>query len=152
MEEREEPPIVPLEPNPFWRDNAQKLVSESISTTEDAAKQFIIINSFLEGIYFHAITFSDVKPMLTGATALIYMAPIALWLLSIFFSILTLSPPLRNCNININSSSDCKEKFEEIVAKKNKSFSRAEIVLILSFIALFVAVAHYLFAVPVTKI
>jgi hypothetical protein len=26
-----EPPTVPIEPNPFWRENARKLVGESIS-------------------------------------------------------------------------------------------------------------------------
>ena len=56
------PPIVPIEPNPFWLENAQKLVAESVSTIEDVAKQLIVVNSLLEGIYFHAITFSEVKP------------------------------------------------------------------------------------------
>jgi hypothetical protein len=144
---KDEPPIITPEPNPFWRENAQKLVGESISTIEEVAKQLIVVNSLLEGIYFHAIAFSDVKPMLTGWIASIYLAPILLWLLSLVFAVLTLSPKVYA--ININSSRDSKERFEEIVAKKHGMLKISEFFLILSFIALFAAVAHYLLAIPV---
>ena len=137
-----EPPIVPIEPNPFWRENAQKLVAESISTIEGVAKQLIAVNSLLEGIYFHAITFSDVKPVLTGGIAAIYLAPIALWLLSLVFAVLTLSP--KSYKININSSHDAKERFEEIVSKKHGMLKISEAFLIVSFAALMVTVTHYL--------
>ena len=140
-----EPPIVPIEPNPFWRENAQKLVAESIATIEGVAKQLIAVNSLLEGIYFHAITFSDVKPVLTGWIAAIYLAPIALWLLSLLFAVLTLSP--KTYKININSSRDSKERFEEIVSKKHGMLKISEAFLIVSFVALMITVTHYLVAV-----
>jgi uncharacterized membrane protein len=138
-------PVVPTEPNPFWRENAQKLVAESIATIEGAAKQLIAVNSLLEGIYFHAIAFSDVKPVLTGGTAAMYLAPIALWLLSLVFAVLTLSP--KSYTININSSRDSKERFEEIVSKKQGMLKISEAFLILSFAALMLTVSHYLLAV-----
>lgn len=142
-----EPPIIPIEPNPFWRENARRLVGESIYTIEDVAKQLIAVNSLLEGIYFHAIAFSDVKPVLSGWIAGVYLAPILLWLLSLVFAVLTLSP--KAYSININSSRDSKERFEEIVAKKHGMLKWSEGFLILSFIALMIAVAHYLLAIPV---
>jgi uncharacterized membrane protein len=129
-----EPPIVPIEPNPFWRENAQKLVAESFSTIGGVAKELIVVNSLLEGIYFHAITFSEVKPVLTGWIAAIYLAPIALWLLSLVFAVLTLSP--KSYKININSSRDSKERFEEIVSKKHGMLKISEAFLIVSFVAL----------------
>lgn len=145
-----EPPVIPVEPNPFWRENARKLVSESISTIENVAKQLIAVNALLEGIYFHAITFSEtfaeVKIVMTGATAVIYLAPILLWLMSLVFAVLTLSP--KAYAININSSRDSKERFEEIVAKKHGMLKWSEGFLIVSFIALMFAVAHYLLVVP----
>lgn len=141
-----EPPIIHVEPNPFWRENARKLVGESISTIEDVAKQLIAVNSLLEGIYFHAIAFSDVKPVLTNSTAAVYLAPILLWLLSLVFAVLTLAP--KAYSININSSRDSKERFEEIVSKKHVMLKWSEGFLIVSFIALMFAVAHYLFVVP----
>lgn len=143
----EEIPIVFPEPNPFWRENAQNLVRESISTIEEGAKQLITINSVLEGIYFPAITFSDIKPVTTVFVAAIYLAPVFLWLLSLVFAVLTLSP--KNYAININSSSDSKERFNEIIAKKHMMLKWSECFLILSFVALFAALAHYLMAVPV---
>jgi hypothetical protein len=141
-----EPPIIPVEPNPFWRENARKLVGESISTIEDVAKQLIAVNSLLEGIYFHAIVFSDVKPVLSDAVAAIYLSPIVLWLLSLIFAVRTLSP--KAYSININSSRDSKEAFEEIVSKKHGMLKWSEGFLIVSFIALMIAVAHYLLIVP----
>ncbi len=141
-----ETPIVYPEPNPFWRENAQKLVSESISTIEEVAKQLIALNSLLEGIYFSALSFSEIKPGLTGFAAAIYLSPILLWLLSLVFAVLTLSP--KSYTININSSSDSKEKFNEIISKKYRMLAWSEVFLILSFIALFTAVAYYLVVVP----
>lgn len=143
-----EPPVVTPEPDPFWRENARKLVGESISTIEEMAKQLIVVNSLLEGIYFHAIIFSDVKPVIAGSgwMAGIYLAPIVLWLLSLIFAILTLSP--KNYEININSSRKSKERFEEIVSRKHGMLRVSELFLVLSFIPLFFAVAHYLIAVP----
>ncbi len=138
-------PIISPEPNPFWRENAQRLVSESISTIEEVAKQLIALNSLLEGIYFSAITFSDLKPVLTNLIAAIYLAPILFWLLSLVFAVLTLSP--RSYAININSSRDSKDIFNEIVSKKHTMLMWSEVFLILSFIALFIAVGHYLLAV-----
>ncbi len=143
----DEPPVVSPEPNPFWRESAQKLVGESISTIEEVAKQLIALNSLLEGIYFPAITFSDIKPYLTGLTAVIYLAPILLWLLSLVFAVLTLSP--KSYSININSSGDSKERFNEIISKKHLLLMWSEFFLILSFIALFIAVAYFLLVIPV---
>jgi hypothetical protein len=141
-----EPPEISIEPNPFWRENAQKLVSQSISTIEEVAKQLIVVNSLLEGIYFHAITFSDVKPILTGWIAVLYLMPIALWLASLVCAVWTLS--LKIYRININSSQDSKEEFEQIVLKKHRRLIISEMFLILSFAVVFIALVHYLLFVP----
>ena len=141
-----EPPVVTPEPDPFWRENARKLVGESISTIEEMAKQLIVVNSLLEGIYFHAITFSDVKPVIFSPwIAAIYLAPIILWLMSLVFALLTLLP--KAYAININSSRASKETFEKIVAKKHGMLKVSEFFLIISFVGLMLAMAHYLLAV-----
>lgn len=140
----EEPPVISPEPNPFWKENAKNLVSESIATVEEVAKQLITVNSALEAIYFTAITFSDIKGNLTYFAGAIYLFPVLLWLLSLVFAVLVLSP--KNYAININSSSDSKERFNEIVTKKYLMLRWSELFLILSFIALFAALAYYLMA------
>ena len=141
-----EPPIVTVEPNPFWRANAEKLVGESIYSIEEVAKQLILVNSLLEGIYFHALTSSELRPVLTGWTAVIYIGPIALWLISLISAILTLSP--RRYSININSSENSKKVFEEILSNDRKMLMISEYALIASFIAIVFTVWHYLFIIP----
>ncbi|AKB47709.1 hypothetical protein MSKOL_1932 [Methanosarcina sp. Kolksee] len=137
----EEAPVREAEPNPFWKQNAEKLVGESISSVEDTAKQFVIITGLLEGIYFHAITFSDVKSM-EGGSVLMYAAPLVLWLISLIFAVMVLVR--KKYGININSSRDSKEKFENILEGKYKLIRISGLFLILSFVALTIVLLHYL--------
>lgn len=134
-------PFVPAEPNTFWKKNAEKLVGESVSVVEDTAKQFVTITGLLQGVYFHAIAFSDIRQA-EGYSVLIYLAPLVLWLLSLIFAVLVLFR--RRYEINIKSTSDSKEKFEEMVNTKYRYIHISGIFLILSFIALAVAFLHYL--------
>jgi len=138
----DEPPIIVPEPNPFWKRNAENLVRESLSAIEGVAKQIIVIASLLEGLYFHAITFSDLRGTLDGWLLLVYMAPLALWLASLLFAVWSLS--LKVYKININSSYDSKQTFEEMVSTKYYRLKMAEAFLIASFLPLMIAVYHYL--------
>lgn len=137
----EEIHFVPAEPNPFWKKNAEKLVGESISVVEDTAKQFVVVTGLLQGIYFHAIAFSDMKGA-EGYSILIYLVPLVLWLLSLIFAVMVLLR--KRYEININSTSNSKEIFEEIVKIKYRYIRISGFFLVLSFVALAVAVLHYL--------
>ena len=138
----EEPPIIVPEPNPFWKKNAESLVGGSISAMEDTAKQIIVVSSFLEGLYFHAITFSDLRGNLEGFMLAVYLSPLVLWLASLSFAMLTLSG--KDYGININSSSDSKQVFEAMVETKYYRLKVAEVFLFTSFLPLMVAVYYYL--------
>lgn len=137
----EEIPFVPVEPNPFWKKNAEKLVGESILVVEDTAKQFVVVTGLLQGIYFHAIAFSDIKEA-EGYSALIYLAPLVLWLISLIFAVMVLIR--KKYEININSTTDSKEKFEDMVKIKYGYIWISGFFLILSFVALAIAFLHYL--------
>jgi hypothetical protein len=139
--EEKEVPVETAEPNPFWKQNAQKIVGESISSVEDTAKQFVTITGLLQGIYFHAITFSDVKSM-EGGSVLIYAAPLVLWLISLIFAVRVLVR--KKYAININSSRESKETFEKILRKKYQLIRISGFFLILSFVALTIALLYYL--------
>lgn len=140
-ENDEEIPVVLTEPNPFWKQNAEKLIGESISSVEDTAKQFVTITGLLEGIYFHAIMFSDLKNV-EGISVLIYAAPLVLWFASLIFAVKVLVR--KKYDININSSRKSKETFEEILEEKYKLIRRSSVFLILSFMALIIALLHYM--------
>lgn len=135
----EEIPVVPTELNPFWKQNAEKLVGESISSVEDTAKQFVTVTGLLEGIYFHTITFSDVRHM-EGSSVLIYVAPLLLWLLSLIFAVMVLVR--KKYDLNINSSRDSKEKFGKILEGKYQLIRISSVFLIFSFVALIIAILH----------
>jgi len=142
----DEPPIVVPEPNPFWKKNAECLVGGSISAMEDTAKQIIVVSSLLEGLYFHAIAFSDLRGELEGFMLAVYLSPLALWLASLSLAMLTLSR--KDYQININSSSDSKQVFEAIVKNKYYRLKMAEVFLIASFMPLLIAVYYYLTTKP----
>lgn len=137
----EEIHFVPAEPNSFWKKNAEKLVGESISVMEDTAKHFVTVTGLLQGIYFHAIAFSDMRGA-EGYSVLIYLAPLVLWLLSLVFAVMVLFR--KRYEININSTSDSKEKFEEMVKIKYRYIRISGFFLIFSFVALVIAFLHYL--------
>jgi len=138
----DEPPIVVSEPNPFWKKNAESLVGGSISAMEDTAKQIIVVCSLLEGLYFHAIAFSDLRGELDGLMLAVYLSPLVLWLASLSFAMLTLSR--KDYKININSSSESKQVFEAIVENKYYRLKVAEAFLLASFLPLMIAVYYYL--------
>lgn len=142
----EEPPLVPPRLNPFWKENARKLVGESISTIEGVAKEIIVVAGLLEGLYFHAITFSNLRGTLSGGMVLVYLAPIVLWLGSLFFAMWTLMPEARE--ININSTDSSKETFEKIVSDKHLRLVISEALLLASFLFLILAVYYFLTTKP----
>lgn len=134
-------PSFSSELNPFWKKNAEKLVGESISAVEETAKQFVVVTGLLQGIYFHAIAFSDIRRA-EWYSVLIYLAPLVLWLLSLIFAVMVLFR--KKYEININSTRDSKEKFEDMVKIKYRYIRISGFFLILSFVALAVAFLHYL--------
>src|SRR4051812_33784117 len=82
--------IKPSEPEPlleetraFWRRMGKSLVRETIGTIDKAAKQIVGLAGILEGLYFHAITFTDLRGKVTGNALWIYVAPIGLLLISL---------------------------------------------------------------------
>lgn len=133
-------PIVSREPNPFWKKNAEKIVGESLSSMEDTSKQFIAITGLLQGIYFHAIAFADIKNS-SSYSGLIYASPLLLWFLSLLFAVLVLFR--RRYGININSSRDSKEKFEKIVIGKYRLLFVSGVFLVFSFAALIIVFLRY---------
>src|SRR5437879_5874304 len=62
------PLITPEPPDPikeeartFWRELGKDLIRKSIDPINEAAKQIIAVTGILEGLYFNAITFSNLR-------------------------------------------------------------------------------------------
>ena len=143
-EKKEEPtPGVAESPMKFWRDNAKAMLGQSIESIESAAKQIILICGILEGIYFHAITYSDISGCIGTVEGIFYLAPLVLWLLSILFAVLVFSPKVYHTNIA--SGRESKETFIEVVTRKHKNLKISQTIFFVSFIFLLIAMGIYLF-------
>lgn len=120
----------------------QDLVKNSIKSTEEAARQIIVGTSILVGLYFHAITYSDIRGSLTWWQVAIYFLPIALWLASLWFTLSIFFP--RRYTTNISSSEISKQTYEEIVDYKLKCLRVATIFLGLGILGLSLPLTLYL--------
>ncbi len=144
MNEKKEEPTggLPESPMKFWRDNAKSMLGTSIESIESAAKQLIAICGILEGIYFHAITYSDIRWWIGTVEGILYLAPLVLWLVSILFAVLVFSP--RVYETSIASWTESKETFIEIVTYKHKQLKTSQLFFFVSFIFLLIAMGLYL--------
>jgi len=89
----------------FWLDTARSAAKESIAALEEAAKQLITIASLTQGIYFAAISFSDLKKVLLVQDlqgwflVLLFASPIILWLISLAYAMRVFSPETYKTNL-----------------------------------------------------
>ena len=83
MKQRD-PQSVIDETRAFWREVARETVKNSAATIDETAKQLIGIVGILEGLYFHEITFADLRGKVTDLLPfLAYIAPLIFWLFSL---------------------------------------------------------------------
>jgi len=136
---------LPVFPDPslaFWKDNAKALLGESIKSIEETAKQIIGVAGILEGLYFHAIAYSSVRGKLDGWLIVVYIAPLACWLVSLSLALLVFFP--RTYDANINSARESRTAFERVVIYKHNILKVAGFFLSLGALALFAAMGAYL--------
>jgi hypothetical protein len=137
---------LPIAPDPnlkFWKENAKGLLGESVKSIEETAKQIIGVAGILEGLYFHAIAYSDVRGKLSsGWLVLLYLIPLAFWLVSLLAALLVFFP--RAYASNISSWRESKAAFERIVTWKHSALKVAGGFLALGALALFAAMGAYL--------
>ena len=131
----------------FWLKMARRIVKESIGSLEDAARQLITVVTLVEGIYFAAISFSDVRKVLTSPgqpawVVFLFISPIILWLICLVFAIRVFSP--ESYRSNMSSPELAKNVYLEIVAYKHKMLRRAYLSLLIGFIPFIIAIGYYL--------
>jgi hypothetical protein len=137
----------------FWLEIARKISQESISALEEAAKQLIGIASLLQGIYFAAVSLSDLKRALVLLSnidqwlfVIVLSMPIALWLISLWLAILVLKPEIYITNLL--APEIAQEFYEKIISYKHKQLNRAYLALASGFIPLLINIFVYLLFVP----
>jgi hypothetical protein len=142
----------PSEMDRFWLDTAQGMVKESVCALEEVAKQLIGVASLLQGIYFAAISFSDLKKVLIvqdthgWLLVLLFVSPIIPWLLSVGLAIQVFKPEFYSTNLQ---SPDLSRKmYDEIVVYKHRYLRYAHWALLAGFILLVINIIVYLGFMP----
>lgn len=126
----------------FWRETGKNLVRGSISTIDETAKQIVTVAGILEGLYFHAITFTDLRGKVMGDVLWVYLAPIGLLLISLCAALIVFFPD--RSRLNFNSSGASKLVYERTVRAKLWALRVASIFLVLGIGGILVAVIAYL--------
>jgi hypothetical protein len=132
----------------FWLETARTAVRESVASLEEAAKQLIAAVTLVEGIYFAAISFSDLRKVMAvqGPEAWLriglFVLPIVLWLVCLFFAVRVFTP--KNYETNLSSPQLAEEFYRELVGYKHRNLKRAYWALLAGFVPLLVAVVCYL--------
>lgn len=136
----------------FWKDIILQMAKESISSIEGSAKHLIAAASFLEGVYFHAISFADLKTMFSAAQyanyhwllVSLFSAPILLWFVVLGCATMTLIT--KTYKVHPDEPEDAKRVFEKIANTKQRWLMRGLYILMVSFVVLFVDIYLFLSA------
>jgi hypothetical protein len=126
----------------FWREAGRRLVRKSIDSVEETSRQIITVAGILEGLYFHAISFSDIRTTLDNTSLAIYILPLVLLLLSLVVAFAVFFP--ERYRINIFSSEGSKAIYEDIVRSKLLTMRIAAVLLMIGVAGIIVAMILYL--------
>lgn len=127
----------------FWRETAKELIRSSIMPLDETAKQVIGVVTILEGLYFNAIAFSNLRSNVPHDWHIaVYLAPICLLLVSLVAALMVFFP--KGYLLNIHSSEASRLVHEDLLKRKRHWLRIASIFLVLGIVALFFAVLLYL--------
>ncbi len=144
------PLITPEPPDPlieetrvFWQELGKSLIRESLGVIDDTAKQIIVVAGILEGLYFNAIAFSNLRGKVPVSMSLIiYLSPIVLLLFSLCAALLIFFP--GHYRLNFHSSEASRLLYERLIRKKLLLFRISALCLVLGIVAIILAVLTYL--------
>ncbi len=126
-----------------WLTLMEQAREKSLETIDDAAKQLIGLDGLISGIYFGAVTFANIAPaVLNPWSGALLLAPVALWLASLIFGVLTIAP--GKYPYNPHSPDDARETYEQIVQTKYRRLQIALWLFVASILALGAALVMYL--------
>ncbi len=134
-------PLV-VETRAFWRDIGKTMVRESLGTIDETAKQLIGVTGILEGLYFHAIAFGNLRGQVHGLLGALYIVPVLLLLASLAAALMVYFPDRHR--VNVNSSEASRLLYERVLASKLRALRLASLFLVLGVAAILYAMLVYL--------
>ena len=143
IESKSDPQSVVDETRKFWHSIAQDTIKNSASVIEETARQVIAVVAILEGLYFHAIAYSDLRGQQLGIWSILtYIGPLIFWLFSVVSASLVFFPRLYK--LNIISSEAAKALHEDVVHRKYLFLILSLVWIMTGAMILIVALAVYL--------
>jgi hypothetical protein len=140
---RPEPPDeLTAETRAFWREVGRSMVRDSLGTIDGTARQVIAVAGVLEGLYFHAIAYSDLRGQVSGGQWVVYLLPVLLLLLSLVAALLVFLPD--RYRVNIHAAQASRLVYERVVGSKLRMLRVASLFLVLGVAAIVWAVGVYL--------
>lgn len=128
----------------YWAKIKREAPFVAINKSEDAAKQLITLNSLLSTIYFGLISFNDIlKQNISLTVLLLFILPLPLWLVSLFFASRVIMPGIYTVN-----SKEIQSDYTAIGRLKYHHLWWSYTVLIVSIFVLLVNVMVYLIILP----
>ena len=132
----------------FWLDAARTAVKESRSALEEAAKELLKMVTLMTGAYFAAISFSDLQQGIAVHNAyawmsvMIFVSPIILWCLCLFFAMRVFIP--ETYKMNLSSPCLAEQFHRDMINYKHRNLIRALRALLVGFALMLFAVTSYL--------
>jgi hypothetical protein len=132
------------DPEERWQVGETEITRRArVSEPAIAERRHTGMAGILEGLYFHAIAYSDVRgKMGSGWLVPLYLLSLASWLVSLLVALLVFFP--RAYAGNISSWRESKATVERIVTWKHTALKVAGGFLVLGALALFAAMGDYL--------
>jgi hypothetical protein len=127
----------------FWLERGKGLVKESINTIDETAHQIITITGILEGLYFHAIAFSDLRGTLIIDWKLsVFLFPILSLLLSLIAALMVFFP--KRYDLEMRSWEAAKLVYERTLKRKLLMLKISALFLVFGVIGLLAAMLLFL--------
>ena len=140
----------PRQEDVLWKNTILEMAKESISSIEESAKHLIAAASFLEGVYFHAISFADLKIMFGSVKyfdyhwllVLLFSLPVLLWFMVIGCAAMVLIT--KAYTVHPEEPEDAKRVIEDMANSKQRWLMRGLYVLMASFVVLYLDIVLFL--------
>jgi len=129
----------------FWMTKMKDITADSIKSIEEAGKHIIGMITVMQGIYAAVLAFSGIKeiPEANILSAIFYVSPILLWLISLFFALRVFIT--KKYVYYTNSPDSAKDTFLKISACKQKNLKISYFFLCLSFVIAVLGILYWLY-------
>lgn len=132
-----------------WRGVGADAPLQELARVEDAAKQLVALNSALATLYFAVFSLGDLNNRVTPGLVWLCLAPVACWLVSLFFATLVFVPRARSGadldDVRVSAWQDLRKTYMDTVERKLRCLHRSHWSLLGSFIAILVVLGALLF-------